>query len=329
MMVASKPQIFVFNKKKDFFVVCSPYMKFLNYSMKKGLKNRFLNFFFNLLRVHKKMVGIFLRRKKYKDYELKNIFRYLEFPLVFKTVARLVSVNLELRYSRLRKTQIAVPTIRAPWRALRLGLSLLLKTAKDKIISAPLNRKTGLLYNLWSEIWKTYHRRSITASKSVKYVNEVISEIHNYKLSKLFPMRRDRRRIFGVKSLITRYKEGSTIDKYIHGVFRMKMLKRSKTRVYYDIFGMGIKRFFKIRLKRKRVLERKKAIFEKKRRKFEKIKNRLNFDITSSSYKKNKFNFKSSYKKKKDIKFLNRLTVEKELFRQVLKKYVKKGKRLK
>ena len=37
-MVLTKYQMFVFRKKKDHFVVCSPYMKFLNYSMKKDLK---------------------------------------------------------------------------------------------------------------------------------------------------------------------------------------------------------------------------------------------------------------------------------------------------
>jgi len=238
-MLLSKSKIFIFNKKKDNFVLCSPYMKFLNYLMRKGLKNRFLNFFFNLLRVHKEMVGMFIRRQNYKDYELKKLLRYLEFPFVFKTVARLVSVKVELRYSRLRRKQIAVPTIRAPWKALRLGLSLLLRTAKEKIISAPLNRKTGLLYNLWSEIWNTYHRRSLTASKSVKYVDEVIREIHNYRLSKLYPMRKDRRRVFGLKKSMTIFKERPTIDRYIHGVFRMRMLKRSKKKVYYDIFGVG------------------------------------------------------------------------------------------
>jgi len=286
----------------------------------KRFKNRFLNFFHNLMRVHKEMVGIFLGIKKYKDDELEKLFRYLEFPLVFKTVARLVSVNVELRYNRSRRTQIAVPTIRAPWKALRLGLSLLLATAREKIISPSFNRETGLLYNLWSEIWNTYQRRSITATKSVKYVDEVIREIHSYKLSKLFPMRRDRRRVFRVESSRTIFKEKLSIDKYIHGVFRIKMLKNLKKRVYYDIF--------KIRRKVKKIRSgRIKKNLTYRRFKFERLKRKYKFKVEKEKNRYKVESKKKFLKVKKNLCDINsKCPKVRKLFKEVLRKYTKKVK---
>ena len=162
-MVVYKLYLFT-RKKKEKSVITSHYNKFLNLLMRKGLKNIQLNFFYSLLRNHKKRLKdlCFNKFNTYSFNKIVNRPRFPTFNKLLKVVFQLITLKLELKHKTFRRKELLVPLPVSPWRGLRLGLNLLLTNSSNILVPKTVSRKNKKNYQILSEFWNTFRSKSTT-----------------------------------------------------------------------------------------------------------------------------------------------------------------------
>jgi len=196
MSFVSKRKIFKFlRKKKETSVITPVYDKFLNLFMRKGLKNRSIKIFYDLLRAHKKRIR-FLCVWKYNSSSLNIFNQFLKlptFPIILNSIFKIITIRLELKVRKFKKSEVVVPAPVSPRRGLRLGLDMLLKNSKLRIQKTRLPRKIEFLYRFLDEIWDTFHGKSLTCKDVLDFTTKVLDNSENYRSTQLFPVKFERR----------------------------------------------------------------------------------------------------------------------------------------
>lgn len=197
--ISNKRKIFLFNRKKtDKSIVKTSYMKFLNFFMRKGFKNRYINFFYDLLRLHKKKLKQ-ICMWKYNSSKF-NVINFTSkkvkiptFSKLFRNVSRLITFKIELKYRKFRKKEILKPIPVAPWRGFRLGFNLLLKNSKTSLYNLDKPRKLHRLYYILIEFWDTFYGISETIKNVKDFTQKVLENSANFRFPRLFSVRPERR----------------------------------------------------------------------------------------------------------------------------------------
>ena len=201
-------------------------MKFVNKLMRKGFKIRYLNFFYNLFKAHKKKVLFFFYKrlnhdlnaykknktllkkeksnlKEKKDLLIKKQELFLpKFLTVLNTVFRFITLKVELKIRKLKKREVSTPSPISPRRGQRKGFEILLKNAKNSVQKVKRARKLDLLYRLVAEIWLTFRGNSETTKDIISFTNNVLENTENFRDTELFSLRRDRRFIISKKYIV-------------------------------------------------------------------------------------------------------------------------------
>jgi len=269
-------KIYLFNRKpSENSVVTTHYNKFINRLHRKGLKSRYLTFFYNLLREHKKKVKN-LCKWKYGSDDLTKVpvkVKIPTFPRVIRGVFSMISLKLELRYRKFRKKEILVPVPIAPWRGLRLGLTLLLKNSRSRVQHIKVHRKVEFLNKLLTEIWETYYRISLTAKDVIEFTDKVLNNTENFRSTQLFPVKLERRNVLPAELESTK----TTTDKEL-----------TNKKILEDGKKYKVRKAFRVR--------KKLAIKRLKRWRYK------TFHAKDNHFPRKSFNVKSEHVKKKYIK---------------------------
>lgn len=206
MVSLKKRKLFKFLRPKgETSVVKTPYDKFLNLFVKKGFKNRYIKFFYNLLRAHKKRVK-FLCAWKYGSSSVNSVPSFLKLPkfsLFINNLFKLITLKLELKLRKFKRSEVLVPMPISPWRSLRLGLNLLIKNSKIRIQKVKVSRKNEALHRLLDEMWDTVNNKSLTSKSILDFTNKVLESSENFRSTQLFPVNLNRRKLFNEKKFIS------------------------------------------------------------------------------------------------------------------------------
>ena len=109
------------------------------------------------------------------------------------SIFKIITIRLELKVRKFKKSEVVVPAPVSPRRGLRLGLDMLLKNSKLRIQKTRLPRKIELLYRFLDEIWDTFHGKSLTCKDVLDFTTKVLDNSENYRSSQLFPVKFERR----------------------------------------------------------------------------------------------------------------------------------------
>jgi len=178
-----KKKIFTFSRRrKDCSVMKTHFHKFLNFLMRKGYKNKYISFFYKLMRVYKKRVSTIYRwRRDTLQKPIPSKENLLTFSKFIQLVFDKITLELELKYRKFRKKEILTPIPISPWRGIRLGLNMLLKNTKSRIDKKKRTRKNKFLYNVLDELWDTQNNISLTCKQVVEFTTNVLENSENYR----------------------------------------------------------------------------------------------------------------------------------------------------
>lgn len=229
------PFLLFVRKKNERSIVTTSYTKFINYLMRKGNKDRYLNFFYSLVRVYKQKIrSIF--KWKYKTIDFNSLPKDLVIPSFFTflgKVFRAIMLRLELRVRRVRKLEVKSTTLTAPWKGFRLGVHLLLKNIKTRLEIFKRNRKVEYLYKLFDEIWDTYYGQSITAKNVVDFTDTVLKHSQHYQTSQFFTVWQRRRKILYVGRKLFKKKMKKQKDGILTKFEKFRYFKKAKNLISY------------------------------------------------------------------------------------------------
>lgn len=237
-----KRQPFAFDfcrKKTDRSFVRTIYMKFLNFLMRKGYKNKYINLFYNLFRIHKKKFRQLLfwkhKTKKLSIFKTKKVLKkvkILTFQRLFSIVALKITCCLELKSKKLKRKQIVKPMTMSPWRGFRLGINLFLKNCKTNAntLTRFKSREKRQLYSILTELWDTYHNFSETSKNILDFINVVMENTANYRYPRFFNTRPERRFLFlkRIKKKKTNSKLKILFDRYTLLMKTRSLIKKKK-----------------------------------------------------------------------------------------------------
>jgi len=198
------------------------------------------------MREHKKKVKN-LCKWKYGSSNFTKLplkIKLLTFPDIIRSVFGMISLKLELRFRKFRKKEILVPVPIAPWRGLRLGLTLLLKNAANRIQKIKIHRKHEFLNKLLMEVWETYYSISLTAKNVIEFTDKVLDNNENFRSTQFFPVKMERRdvlsQIIKNKTIETKVTTKKILD-------NVKKLKARTAKIKYK--SKILKRFKRLRYK--------------------------------------------------------------------------------
>ena len=115
------------------------------------------------------------------------------FPIILNSIFKIITIRLELKVRKFKKSEVVVPAPVSPRRGLRLGLDMLLKNSKLRIQKTRLPRKIEFLYRFLDEIWDTFHGKSLTCKDVLDFTTKVLDNSENYRSTQLFPVKFERR----------------------------------------------------------------------------------------------------------------------------------------
>ena len=172
------------------------YTKFINRLFRRGLRTKYINFFYMLSREHKRQIHAICKWKLGNTYDivvLSTKFKIISFGDLVTSVFRMLILQLELKVRRYRKKEIFVPIPVAPWRGFRLGLTFFLKNVKNRIQHIKVHRKVEYFHKLLGELWDTYYGESATSRTILEFTENVLAKSENYRSARFHPVREGRR----------------------------------------------------------------------------------------------------------------------------------------
>lgn len=232
------PFLLFLRKKNERSIVTTPYNKFINYLMRKGNKDRYLNFFYALARVYKQKIrSIF--NWKYKTIDFNILPKEIVIPSFFTflgKVFRAIMLRLELRVRSFRKLEVKSTVLTAPWKGFRLGINLLLKNSKTRLEIFKRHRKVEYLYKLFDEIWDTYYGQSITSRNVVDFTDSVLKHSQHYKTSQFFTVWHRRRKVLYVGKKLFKKKMKKQKDGILTKFEKFRNFKKAKNFLSFSHF---------------------------------------------------------------------------------------------
>lgn len=232
----------LFNRKKgERTVLTTAYMKFINYLMRKGLKDRYFTFFYSLIRIYKQKIRAILGWK-YNTPNFNNLPKDTVVPSFFFFLAkvfRLITLKVELKTHKFGKAESFSLKLLAPFRGFRLGLNLLFQNSKTRLEFIRRHRKVEYLYKLFSEIWDTSYGQSTTSKDIMEFTDTVLKKTQKSRTRLIFSVWRKRRKILSIGKI---YKRNKLIQENEDGILtkfeRFKNLKKAKNFLSFGNFSI-------------------------------------------------------------------------------------------
>lgn len=258
-----------------------------------------------MLRAHKKRVK-FLCAWKYGSSSVNSVPSFLKLPkfsLFINNLFKLITLKLELKLRKFKRSEVLVPMPISPWRSLRLGLNLLIKNSKVRIQKVKVSRKNEALHRLLDEMWDTVNNKSLTSKSILDFTNKVLESSENFRSTQLFPVNLNRRKLFNEKKIISEPKHLLNLS-----LKKKKSFKKDRNLNLLKENNNNKKKNFKIFLFKKirlRSTEWRRRRRRRRLRLFLKKKGKIKFKKKG----KKKFNRFKKLKKRKKVSHLGRINV--------------------